>query len=96
MVSSKNVKVSQKRCLGTSTESFTSSAPSEQIIEYSHFCPPLIDLNFRHLSSCDTIDKFLDISKIKQDFRNPSYVHGNGGSLTRLNLIASCGGKCLN
>ena len=32
MVSSKNVKVSQKRCLGTSIESFTGSPPSEQII----------------------------------------------------------------
>ena len=32
MVSSKNVKVSQKRCLGTSIESFTGSSPSEQII----------------------------------------------------------------
>ena len=33
MVSRKNVKVSQKRCLGTSIESFTGSSPSEQIIE---------------------------------------------------------------
>ena len=33
MVSSKNVKVSQKRCLGTSIESFTGSSLSEQIIE---------------------------------------------------------------
>ena len=33
MVSSKNVKVSQKRCLGTSTESFTGSSPSDQIID---------------------------------------------------------------
>ena len=32
MVSSKNVKVSRKSCLGTSIESFTGSAPSEQII----------------------------------------------------------------
>ena len=32
MVSSKNVKVSQKRCLGTSIESFIGSFPSEQII----------------------------------------------------------------
>ena len=32
MVSNKNVKVSQKRCLGTPIESFTSSSPSEQII----------------------------------------------------------------
>ena len=32
MVSSKNVKVSQKRCLGTSIESFMVSSPSEQII----------------------------------------------------------------
>ena len=32
MVSSKNVKVSQKRCLGTSIESFTSSSLSEQIV----------------------------------------------------------------
>ena len=33
MVSSKIVKVSQKRCLGSSIESFTSSSPSEQIID---------------------------------------------------------------
>ena len=32
MVSSKNVNVSQKRCPGTSTENFTGSSPSEQII----------------------------------------------------------------
>ena len=32
MVSSKNVKVSQKRCLGTSIKSFSGSSPSEQII----------------------------------------------------------------
>ena len=32
MVPSKNVKVSQKRCLGNSIESFTGSSPSEQII----------------------------------------------------------------
>ena len=32
MVSSKNVKVSQKCCLGTSIESFTGSSLSEQII----------------------------------------------------------------
>ena len=32
MVSSKNVKVNQKRCLGTSIESCTDSSPSEQII----------------------------------------------------------------
>ena len=32
MISSRNVKVSQKRCLGTSIESFTGSSPSEQII----------------------------------------------------------------
>ena len=31
MVSSKNVKVSQKHCFGTSVESFTCSSPSEQI-----------------------------------------------------------------
>ena len=40
MVSDKNVKVSQKRCLGTSIESFTDPSPSEQIIE----C--LFDLKF--------------------------------------------------
>ena len=33
MVSSQNVKVSQKRCLGTSIESFTGSSPSDQIID---------------------------------------------------------------
>ena len=33
MVSSKNVKLSQKRCIGTSIESSTSSSPREQIIE---------------------------------------------------------------
>ena len=33
MVSSKNVKVSQKRCLGTSIESFTGASPSEQIVK---------------------------------------------------------------
>ena len=32
MVSSKNVKVSKKRCLGTSIGSFTGSSPSERII----------------------------------------------------------------
>ena len=32
MVSSKNVKVSQKRCPGASTEGFTGSSPSEQSI----------------------------------------------------------------
>ena len=32
MVSSKNLKVSQNNCLGTSIESFTSSSPSDQII----------------------------------------------------------------
>ena len=32
MVSSKNVKVSQKPCLGTSIKSFTGSSPGEQII----------------------------------------------------------------
>ena len=32
MVSIKHVKVSQKRCLGTSIESFAGSSPSEQII----------------------------------------------------------------
>ena len=32
MVSSKNEKVSQKRSLGSSIESFTGSSPSEQII----------------------------------------------------------------
>ena len=31
MVSSKNVKVSSKRCLAISIENFTSSSPSEQI-----------------------------------------------------------------
>ena len=35
MVSSKNTKVSQ-HCLETSTESFTGSSPSEQIIVYRH------------------------------------------------------------
>ena len=35
MVSSKNVKVSQKRCLGTSIESFTGSSPSEQIVGFT-------------------------------------------------------------
>ena len=35
MVSSKNVKVSQKRCLGTSIESFTGSSQSEQIIDWN-------------------------------------------------------------
>ena len=34
MVSGKNLKVSQKRCLGTSIESFTGSSPSEQIIQF--------------------------------------------------------------
>ena len=33
MVSSKNVKISQKRCLGTSIESLTGSSLSEQIIQ---------------------------------------------------------------
>ena len=33
MVSSKIVKVSQKRCLGTSIESFTGSSPSEELIK---------------------------------------------------------------
>ena len=36
MVSSKNVEVSQKRCLGTSIESFTGSSPSEQIIIHEY------------------------------------------------------------
>ena len=36
MISSKNVKVSQKRCLGTSIESLTGSCLSEQIILF-HF-----------------------------------------------------------
>ena len=35
MVYSKNVKVSQKRCLGTSIEGFIGSSPSEQIIAES-------------------------------------------------------------
>ena len=35
MVSSKNVKVSQKRCLGTSIECFTGSYPSEQITDFN-------------------------------------------------------------
>ena len=35
MVSSKNVTVSLKRCLGSSIESFTSSSPSEKIIVFS-------------------------------------------------------------
>ena len=35
MVSSKNVKVSQKRCLGISIETFTSSSPNEEIINIS-------------------------------------------------------------
>ena len=34
MVSSKNVKVRQKCCLGTSRKSFTSSSSNEQIIEW--------------------------------------------------------------
>ena len=34
MVSSKNVKVSQKRCLETFIESFAGSFPSEQIIQF--------------------------------------------------------------
>ena len=34
MVSSKNVKVSQKHCLRTSIQNFTGSSPSEQIIKY--------------------------------------------------------------
>ena len=36
MVSSKNMKVSQKRCLGTSIESFTRSSLSEQITVRIH------------------------------------------------------------
>ena len=35
MVSSKNVKVSQKRCLRTSIESFAGSSLSEQIFKFS-------------------------------------------------------------
>ena len=34
MISSKNVKVSEKLCIGTSIERFTSSSPSEQITVY--------------------------------------------------------------
>ena len=34
IVSSNNVQVSQKRCTGTSIESFTSSSQSEQIIVF--------------------------------------------------------------
>ena len=41
MVSSKNVKVSQKRCLGTSIESFTDSSLSEQIVQTTILSLPL-------------------------------------------------------
>ena len=41
MVYSKNMKVNQKRCLGTSTESFTGSSLSEQII-----CQDKVKRNF--------------------------------------------------
>ena len=41
MVSSKNVKVSQKRCLGTSIESFTGSSLSEQIMIHGKTRGPL-------------------------------------------------------
>ena len=48
MVSSKNVKVSQERCLGTFMESFTASSLSEKIIVhkllnvFSHYSDPSV------------------------------------------------------
>ena len=40
MVSSKNVKVSQERCLGTSIENFTGSSPSEQSMDGAFVMTP--------------------------------------------------------
>ena len=42
MVSSKNVKASQKRCLGASIENCTGSSPSEQIIVAHATYPTLL------------------------------------------------------
>ena len=58
MVSSKNMKVSQKRCLGTSLESFTRSSPSEQIIVYAQFLILSALMKFQNISKYD-IEYFL-------------------------------------
>ena len=54
MVSSKNMKVSQKRCLGTSIESFTRSSPSEQIIVYAQFLILSVPMKFQNFSNYDS------------------------------------------
>ena len=54
MVSSKNMKVGQKRCLGTSIESFTGSSPSEQIMFYAQFLILSAPMRFQNISKYDS------------------------------------------
>ena len=66
MVSSKNVKVSQKRRLGTAIESFTGSSPSEQIIgSLNEPSPCMKQLCFRYeiLRFCH-VTGFTELEKI--------------------------------
>ena len=60
-VFSKNVKVSQKRCLGTSIESFTGSSPSEQIIGFFLFiCRATSTYRNREEMSFRRLNQFLN------------------------------------
>ena len=54
MVCSKNMKVSQRRCLGTSIESFTGSSPSEQIESFTGSSPSeqIIEMKFSLSNFC--------------------------------------------
>ena len=54
MVSSKNMKVGQNVCLGTSIESFTGSSPSEQIIVYAQFLILSAPTKFQNISKYDS------------------------------------------
>ena len=61
MVSCKNVKVSQKRCLGTSIESFTGSSPSEQItVSQLKAAKRAVKTNQHHLTETEFLHHQLD------------------------------------
>ena len=78
MFSSKNVKVSQKRCLGTSIESFTGSSRSEQIISANmpniNFCTIITTANAGYIE--------LPI------FINPIWTGGGGQNVSPLRVFA--------
>ena len=73
MVFIKNMKVSQKRCLETSIESFTGSSLSEQIIVYRHKLAEMsqsgviyILQKFCH-KSCQFIEIFMTLLQTKNN-----------------------------